>query len=74
MPRLTDPKFQYIPAIETDVQATWRRYGWRPSNEKFTDKILSEATRMLVSAFERSRCSNTEFPQVPAALLKNKMH
>lgn len=31
--RLTDPRFVYVPAAATDVQATWRRFGWRPKRE-----------------------------------------
>jgi hypothetical protein len=26
--RLLDPRFRYVPANETDVTATWRRYGF----------------------------------------------
>jgi len=31
---LMDPNFKYIPAASTDVQQTWRKYGWIPSAEK----------------------------------------
>jgi hypothetical protein len=24
------PEFQYVPAARTDVQATWKRFGWVP--------------------------------------------
>lgn len=27
---LMDPNFKYIPAAQTDVQATWKRFGWVP--------------------------------------------
>lgn len=30
---LHDPRFQYIPASKTDVQRTWRKYGWVPPTE-----------------------------------------
>ena len=31
--RLLDPRFKYIPAARTDVSATWRRFGFRPTTE-----------------------------------------
>jgi hypothetical protein len=31
--RLLDPRFRYIPAARTDVSATWRRFGFRPTTE-----------------------------------------
>jgi hypothetical protein len=31
--RILDPKFKYVPAAATDIQATWRKFGWRPTNE-----------------------------------------
>jgi hypothetical protein len=27
---ILDPQFRYVPAIETDVAATWRRFGFDP--------------------------------------------
>lgn len=30
---VTSPSFQYRPACSTDVQAVWRRAGWRPKAE-----------------------------------------
>jgi len=29
---ILDPKFKYTPADKTDVQATWRKYGWTPQS------------------------------------------
>lgn len=31
---LLDPSFKYVPAAATDVQQTWRRYGWTPVERK----------------------------------------
>lgn len=31
--RLLDPRFKYIPAARTDVTATWRRFGFRPTTD-----------------------------------------
>jgi hypothetical protein len=27
---ILDPSFRYVPALETDVAATWRRFGFDP--------------------------------------------
>jgi hypothetical protein len=31
--RLLDPGFTYVPSMRTDVSATWRRFGFRPTTE-----------------------------------------
>lgn len=31
---LGDPRFVYVPAAATDVQRTWRKYGWTPINQE----------------------------------------
>jgi hypothetical protein len=32
--RLLDRNFKYVPAAETDVASTFRRFGFRPTTEK----------------------------------------
>ena len=29
-PLVDDPNFVYVPAAATDVQKTWRKFGWVP--------------------------------------------
>ncbi len=31
---LTDRRFNYVPASNTDVQSTWRKHGWAPKSEQ----------------------------------------
>lgn len=31
--RLTDAQFKYVPSNKTNVAATWRRFGYRPTTE-----------------------------------------
>lgn len=31
--RLLDPSFEYINAAQTNVQNTWRKFGWKPKHE-----------------------------------------
>lgn len=33
-PKLTDPEFVWRGPANTDVQATWRRFGWTPPSEQ----------------------------------------
>jgi hypothetical protein len=32
--RVTDPNFKYVPQAKTDVQETWKRFGWVPPVHK----------------------------------------
>jgi hypothetical protein len=31
--RLLDPRFKYVSSAKTDISATWRRYGFRPTTD-----------------------------------------
>ena len=33
-PSLSDPNFKYTPSNATNVQDTWRKFGWIPMSEK----------------------------------------
>ena len=50
--RLLDPRFNYIPAAETNIAATWRRFGFNPH----------------VNQQRRERLRNALYAQVPAVL------
>jgi hypothetical protein len=34
MPRLTDPRFEYTKAADTDIKATWAKHGWVPPSQQ----------------------------------------
>ena len=36
--RLTDPGFVWYDAWHTDVQRTWRRFGWKTKAERDAEK------------------------------------
>ena len=47
---LLDPRFKYIPALATDVAATWRRFGFDPQeNERRRAERLPPALSALPS-------------------------
>jgi len=33
MKSLLDASFKYVPAAATDIKETWRKFGWKPTNE-----------------------------------------
>lgn len=45
--KLTDPDFVYVPAAQTDVQKTWRKFGWQPKTQPTFDQITQEALKIL---------------------------
>jgi len=48
--RVTDPEFRYVPWWKTDVQATWRRFGWEP--RFLTTEQWSKSLAMLFKECE----------------------
>ena len=45
--RLLDPRFKYISSAKTDISATWRRYGFRPTTDaerRARQRLSTEAT------------------------------
>ncbi len=33
MKSLLNASFKYVPAAATDIKETWRKFGWKPTNE-----------------------------------------
>lgn len=44
--RLVDPDFEYRNHTQTDVQATWRRFGWRPTDPRQQAAVRAKLNRM----------------------------
>jgi hypothetical protein len=41
------PRFEYVKAVNTDVQATWRRHGWAapdPRLQRLVRSMLNQLT------------------------------
>ena len=44
---ITNPNFVYRSAAQTDVQKTWRRFGWQPKSLPTLDEITKAALKIL---------------------------
>lgn len=43
-----DKSFVYRPAVKTDVQETWKRYGWRPKQEAKSDEPINDESKRSI--------------------------
>jgi hypothetical protein len=44
-PSILDPRFRYVPAVGTDVSATWRRFGFRPERNSERRTLFGRPAR-----------------------------
>lgn len=44
---LLDSRFVYVPSAQTDVQRTWRKFGWLPKNDLTLKEVTEQALRIL---------------------------
>lgn len=45
-PNLLNPEFEYVPHTKTDVQATWRRFGWEPPCPRRQQAMRAKLNKM----------------------------
>jgi len=43
--KILDPNFKYTSAAATNVQETWRKFGWRPISEMSQVRSLESSQR-----------------------------
>jgi hypothetical protein len=57
--RLLDPRFEYRRAAETDIAATWRRFGFDPrANEQRRKLVLSAFAARTSDSFAPATVAN----------------
>jgi len=48
MRSILDPAFRYVPSFATSVEATWRRFGWRPTSDEDRKARRRPVTQLVV--------------------------
>lgn len=57
----------YTSPQQTDVQATWRRFGWKPKTEQNkTGKLIDSAVKLLLLNFEKNHANDQYIGPVPS--------
>lgn len=57
----------YTKALHTDVQATWRKFGWKPKNEQASSgKLIDRAVKLLLLNFEKQHANDKFIGAAPS--------
>jgi hypothetical protein len=64
---LLDRNFPYVPSAHTDISATWRRFGFRPTTDSERRARQQRIPRELSLAGDDAP-QKTELPQAQSAL------